>query len=68
MNKKILSLLFILILLVSVTVSYAFFNQPASTNGYQTTTDGDVDEDILNSEIDSALLDEDEDIEIGDMI
>ena len=68
MNKKILSLLFLLILLVSVTVSYAFFNQPTNTNKYQTTTDGDVDDAMLNSEIDSTLLDENESIEIGDMI
>jgi hypothetical protein len=51
-----------------VTVSYTFFNQPTNTNDYQTSTDGDVDDAMLNSEINSTLLDENENIEIGDMI
>jgi zona occludens toxin (predicted ATPase) len=68
MNKKIISLLFLLILLVSVTVSYAYFSQPSTTGDDQTTPDVDVDDDAVSSEIDSTLLDEGENVEIGDMI
>jgi len=68
MNKKIISLLFLLILLVSVTVSYAYFNQPSTSDVDQTNTDGYIDDDTVSSEIDSTLLDEDQGVEIGDMI
>lgn len=68
MNKKILSLLFLLILLVSMTVSYAYFSQPPSSDTYPNGLGDDVDEDTLASEIDSTLLDEDQGVEIGDMI
>jgi len=51
MNKKIISLLFLLILLVSVTVSYAYFSQPSTTGDDQTTPDVDVDDDAVSSEI-----------------
>jgi len=68
MSKKILSLLFLLILLVSVTVSYAYFSQPLTSEDHQTDTGGDVDNDTVSSEIDATLLDEDEGVEIGDMI
>lgn len=68
MNKKILSLLFLLILLVSVTVSYAYFSQPASNRDNQTNIDGTIDDSTMSSEIDSTLLDEGQGVEIGDMI
>ncbi len=68
MNKKIVSLLFLLILLVSVTVSYAYFNRPTTTNNFQTDTGGDITEDTLVSEINSTFLEENQGIEIGDMI
>ncbi|MBN2599450.1 MAG: hypothetical protein JXA75_02830 [Candidatus Thermoplasmatota archaeon] len=67
MNKKILSLFFLLIVLVSVTVSYAYFNQTTNSEDHTDTGD-DIDNDTLNEEIDATLLDEDEDFEIGDMI
>lgn len=68
MNKKIISLLFLLILLVSGTVSYAYFSQPSTSDNQQTNTGGDIDDDTVSSEIDSTLLDEDQGVEIGDMI
>jgi predicted ribosomally synthesized peptide with SipW-like signal peptide len=68
MNKKIISLLFLLILLVSVTVSYAYFSQSSTSDDHQTNTGGDIDDDSVSSEIDSTLLDEDQGVEIGDMI
>jgi hypothetical protein len=68
MNKKILSLLFLLLLLVSATISYAFFIQPAPRDSYQTDLDDDIDTDTFLSEIDSTFLDENQEIEIGEMI
>lgn len=68
MNKKILSLLFLLLLLVSVTISYAIFFQPSTTTSYETDPDTEIDEDTISSEIDLTLFDENEDIEIGEMI
>ena len=68
MNKKILSLVFLLILLVSVTISYAYFLHPASEEDHQTDLDGDVDQETFTSEIDSTFLDENQDVEIGEMI
>ena len=68
MNKKILSLLFLLILLISVTLSYAFFVQPAPSDKYQTGLEDDIDDDTFTSEIDSLFLDEGEEIEIGEMV
>jgi len=68
MSKKILSLLFLLILLVSVTVSYAYFNQPSSSKNHQTNTGDNVDDNTVSSELDATLIDEGEGVEIGDMI
>ncbi|HWR27230.1 MAG TPA: hypothetical protein VN377_02210 [Candidatus Thermoplasmatota archaeon] len=68
MNKKIISLLSLLILLVSVTVSYAYFSQPIPSDNQQTNTDGDITDSTMTSEIDSTFLNETQGIEIGDMI
>jgi hypothetical protein len=68
MNKKILSLLFLLILLVSITISYAYFNQPTTEKKpYDYSNDSVNDTDIRN-EIDNSLLDEDYNVESGEMI
>jgi len=68
MNKKIISLLFLLILLVSVTVSYAYFSQPSTSDNQQPNTGGDISDSSMASEIDLTLLDENQGVEIGDMI
>jgi hypothetical protein len=68
MNKKIISLIFLLILLITVTVSYACFNQSTTIDNHQTDTSGDIPQDTLTTEIDSIFLDENQGIEIGEMI
>jgi len=68
MNKKIISLLFLLIVMISVTLSYAYFNQQTSSDDNQTGSNGDVNQNTLTTEIDSLFLDENQNIEIGDMI
>jgi hypothetical protein len=68
MNKKIISLLFFLIVLISATLSYAYFTQQTTNDNRQTGSDGDVNQNTLTAEIDSLFLDENQIIEIGDMI
>jgi predicted ribosomally synthesized peptide with SipW-like signal peptide len=68
MNKKIISLFFLLILLVSVTGSYAYFNQAATKTSHQTDSGQIINENTLTNEIDSTFLNETQGIEIGDMI
>ncbi|MCX6671899.1 MAG: hypothetical protein NTX92_08275 [Euryarchaeota archaeon] len=67
MNKKIISLLFLLIILVSVTITYAFTIQSTTENKYQT-TGSTIDENTLTSEIDTPFLDENASVDIGEMI
>lgn len=53
---------------MSVTVSYAYFNQPTTIDNHQTDSGGDIDQDTLTTEIDSTFLNETQGIEIGEMI
>jgi hypothetical protein len=66
MNKKIISLTLLLIVLVSITASYAILTQPKNTTPRDST--GTIDTTTINSEVDSQLLDENQDITIGEMI
>jgi hypothetical protein len=68
MNKKIISLLFLLVLLVSVTITYAFVTQSTTENKYPTDTGSTIDESTLTNEIDSTFLDENAGVDIGEMI
>lgn len=68
MNKKIISLLFLLIVLVSMTIGYAYFNQSATQSQNRGTTGNTVNENTLANEMNSTLLDENQGVEIGDMI
>lgn len=70
MEKKIISILFLLIILVSATIAFISFKQLASQDDNQTySPDGDdvTDEEISN-EIDDAFLSEGDEVEIGDVI
>jgi hypothetical protein len=68
MDKKIISLLFLLILLISITVSYAYFKKPTTINDHQTDSGSVINQDTIATEIDSTFLEESQDIEIGEMI
>lgn len=68
MNKKITSLFFLLILLVAITLTYAYLSQPAQENNSPTDSGSTVNDDTLKNEIDANFLDENQGIEIGDMI
>jgi hypothetical protein len=68
MNKKILSLLLLLILLVSATITYAVYNRTTTENTYPTTSGNTINDNTLNNEIDSTFLDENQGVDIGEMI
>ena len=70
MDKKIMSLCFLLLIVMAVTVTYVAFNQPSSGENQQSyiPTDGAVtDEDIID-EIGDSFIPEDDEIEIGEMV
>lgn len=68
MNKKISSLLILLILLLSTIVVYTVLNQPTIDDTYPSDSFESINEDTMTSEINSIFLDETRGIEIGEMI
>ncbi len=68
MDKKLISIFFLFIILVSVMVMYSYFNQSTTEEKqYDGSTETINDEDIVN-EIDEIFLGEDDEIEIGEMV
>ena len=70
MDKKIMSLCFLLLIVMAVTVTYVAYTQSVSVENQQSyiPADGDVtDEDIID-EIDDSFIPEDDEIEIGEMV
>ncbi len=68
MNKKISSIFFLLIIFVSITLAYVYFTQPAADEQNYSGSVEDVDDDQLSDEIDDTFLEEDDEIEIGEMV
>ena len=66
MNEKITAIILILIVISSMFILFSWFNQ-TSTELTEGQTEGESTDEIL-SEIDEALLVEDSEIEIGEMI
>jgi CHASE3 domain sensor protein len=67
MNKKIITLFFLLLVLGSILVVYSYLNQAADENTYTGSNNDISDEDILK-ELDELFVSEDDDIEIGDIL
>jgi len=70
MDKKIISLCFLLIVVIAVTVTYITSNQLSSEEdqqNYVPAYDDVADEDI-NDEINDIFISEDDEIEIGEMV
>jgi len=70
MDKKIISLCFLLIIVIAVTVTYIASNQLSSEEdqqNYVPAYDDVADEDI-NDEINDIFISEDDEIEIGEMV
>jgi len=68
MNKKIISIFFLLIILVSVVASYNYFSQSSTEEKQIDDSKDKIDDEAIGSEIDDSLIDEDYEVEIGEMI
>ena len=70
MDKKIISLCFLLIIVIAITVTYIASNQPSSEENQQNyvPADGDVADEDINDEINDIFISEDDEIEIGEMV
>jgi len=65
-----MSICFLLIIVIAVTVTYIAFNQPSSVENQQNNVpvDGDVTNEDISDEIDDFFISEDDEIEIGEMV
>ena len=68
MNKKILAVLFLLLIVVSATVSYRVINQPVAQNNQSTGSNGTITQDDIAREINNIFINETQEIEIGEMV
>jgi len=67
MRKKILAIIFILIIVVSTALIYNVYTDESGKEDKTGYSDEVTSDDVM-SEIDDILLDEDDDVEIGEMI
>jgi hypothetical protein len=70
MDKKIISICFLLIIVIAATVTYIASNQLSSEGNQQNyvPADGDVTDEDINDEINDIFISEDDEIEIGEMV
>lgn len=68
MNKKIISIIFLLILMVSITLTYVYFNQKQTDEKQYDGSGKTVDEQDLADEIDEMFIEEDDEVEIGEIL
>ena len=68
MNKKIISITFLLIILVSLVIVYSFYNKSTADEKHYDTTIETIDENVVSEEIDDTFIEEDGEIEIGEMV
>lgn len=67
MDKKILSIFLLLIIFTSIIIAYSHLNQSPTDKQYDSPTDN-FDEDEIGNEIDKIFIEEDGEIEIGEML
>ncbi|KYK27009.1 hypothetical protein AYK20_03135 [Thermoplasmatales archaeon SG8-52-1] len=67
MNKKIISIFSLLLIFISITLAYSYHTYNTNEQQYnspiQTITD-----DSISEEIDESFIEEDDEIEIGEMV
>ena len=68
MNKKIISLFFLLILMVSIAFMYIYFNQIGSEEKQYDSSSKTISDDDVANEIDDMFIDEEDELEIGEMV
>jgi len=68
MNKKIISILFLLIIFVSMALVYSYLNKTSTDEKqFDSSVDTITDENVAE-EIDNFFIEEDDEIEIGEMV
>ena len=68
MNKKIVSILILLVIFVSIALTYTYINYKNTYQEQYNNSDKTVNNEDLANEVDSMFIDEDSEIEIGDVI
>ncbi|UCB59505.1 MAG: hypothetical protein JSV67_04215 [Thermoplasmatales archaeon] len=68
MNKKIILVFFLLIVMVAITFVYSYFTQSTTKEEHYDYSMGSVDDSDISDEINNLLIDEDYEVEIGEMI
>jgi hypothetical protein len=68
MNKKIILIFFILVILFIVTVIYGYYTRLSTEEERYTNPVGAINDDDVSEEIDDVFIDEEDEIEIGDMV
>jgi hypothetical protein len=67
MNKKIISIIFLLIIVISLTLVYTSYNNSTTEESSYDSPIQTIDENNVSEEIDDLFIEEDDEIEIGDM-
>ncbi|KYK20096.1 hypothetical protein AYK24_04225 [Thermoplasmatales archaeon SG8-52-4] len=67
MNKKIVSIFFLLVIFVSITFVYSYYTSNNNEQQYNSPIQK-IDENDISEEIDETFIDEDDEIEIGEMV
>ena len=68
MNKKIISILFLLIVLISIILIYSYYNEVGDDRKQYDLQYETIDENNIAEEIDNLFIEEDDEIEIGEMV
>ncbi len=68
MNKKIITVLFLLIILVSITLVYSYYDKTSTDEKQYDSLTETISENDISDEIENSFIEEDDEIEIGDMI
>lgn len=67
MNKKIISIFFLLIIFISITLAYSYYTSYNNEKQYDTPIQT-ISENNISEEIDETFIEEDDEIEIGEMV
>ena len=67
MNKKIISIIFLLIIVISLTLVYTYYNNFVSEESHYDSPIKTIDENNVSEEIDELFIEEDNEIGIGEM-
>lgn len=68
MNKKIISIFFLLIIIATMVFTYSYLIQPTTEEKPYDYSIDSIDDKDISDEIDDLLIDEDYEVEIGEMV